>query len=136
MEEAQFSLPWPVACALTDGLVGPEQVSGEGLADPARRELASRVEVVVDEELEKVFPEQALAWVEIETTDGNRARSNILAAPGDAGAPLRDRELAKKFRDLTDPVLGADRAKKLASAIEGLPDSPNLNEMIALLHRF
>jgi 2-methylcitrate dehydratase PrpD len=135
-EEAQFSLPWPIACALIDGVVGPEQVTGESLTDPARRELAARVEVVADAELERAFPEQALAWVEIETTEGSHACSEVSAAPGDAGTPFRDRGLAKKFRDLTDPVLGADRAKTLVSAIEGLPDSPNLNEMIDLLRPF
>jgi 2-methylcitrate dehydratase PrpD len=134
-EEAQFSLPWPIACALIDGVVGPEQVTGESLSDAARQELASRVEVVVDAELEKVFPEEALAWVEIETMGGSRARSGISAAPGDAGTLFPDRELVKKFMDLTHPVLGSDRAKKLASAIERLPDSPNLDEMIGLLRR-
>jgi 2-methylcitrate dehydratase PrpD len=132
-EEAQFSLPWPVACALIDGVVGPEQVAGESLADPTRQELAARVEVVVDEELEEAFPEQALAWVEIETTDGSRARSGILSAPGDAHTPFSDTELAEKFRDLTTPVLGSHRARKLASAIERLPDSPDLDEIIDLL---
>jgi 2-methylcitrate dehydratase PrpD len=132
-EEAQFSLPWPIACALIDGVVGPEQVTGESLEDPARRELAARVEAVVDAELERAFPERALAWVEIETTEGDRARSGISAAQGDAGTPLRDTELTKKFRNLTEPVLGSDRAKKLASAIERLPDSPNLDEITGLL---
>jgi 2-methylcitrate dehydratase PrpD len=132
-EEAQFSLSWPVACALIDGVVGPEQVSEESLIDPTRRELAARVEVAVDTELEKAFPEQALAWVEIETTEGLRARSRISAARGDKGTPLRDNELAKKFEDLTDPVLGSDRARRLASAIKRLPDSPDLDEMTGLL---
>ncbi len=132
-EEAQFSLPWPIACALIDGVVGPEQVSEKNLTDPARRELAVRVEVVVDAELKEAFPEQALAWVEIETMEGSRARSKISVAPGDAGMPFRHMELAKKFRNLTDPVLGSDRARELASAIERLPDSPNLDEMTDLL---
>jgi len=132
-EEAQFSLPWTVACALIDGVIGPEQVAGESLTDPARRELAALVEVVVDAELEEAFPEQALAWVEIETTDGSRARSGILSAPGDARTPFSDTELTEKFRDLTEPVLGSHHAKKLASAIERLPDSPNLDEMTDLL---
>ncbi len=117
-------------------MVGPEQVSEENLTDPACRELAARVEIVVDAELEKAFPEQALAWVEIETTEGDRARSKISAAPGDKDMPFRNRDLTKKFRDLTDPVLGSDRAEKLASAIEKLPDSPNLSEMTGLLRPF
>jgi 2-methylcitrate dehydratase PrpD len=132
-EEAQFSLPWPIACALIDGVVGPEQVIGESLADPAHRELAARVEVVADAELERAFPEQALAWVEIETTEGGRARSKVLAAQGDAGTRFNDTELIKKFRDLTEPVLGSDRAKKLASAIERLPEASNLDEITGLL---
>jgi 2-methylcitrate dehydratase PrpD len=132
-EEAQFSLPWPVACALIDGFVGPEQVSGESLTDPARRSMAARVEVVVDAGLEEAFPEQALAWVEVETTDGSRARSGILAARGDPDAPLHDGELGKKFRDLTDPLLGPERARKLASAVQGITESPDLSEMTSLL---
>jgi 2-methylcitrate dehydratase PrpD len=132
-EEAQFSLPWPIACALIDGAVGPEQVIEEGLDDPARRKLAARVEVVADAELEEAFPEQALAWVEVETTEGRRARSEISAARGDVGTPLRDEELAEKFRGLADPVLGSDRTNRLASAIRGLPDSPNLDEISGLL---
>src|SRR5918998_4395882 len=132
-EEAQFSLPWPVACALIDGVVGPEQVTGESLTDTARRELAARVELVVDPELERAFPEQALAWVEIQTTGGSRARSNISAAPGDAETPLGDEELADKFRRLTDPVLGADLAERLASVIRELPASVSLKEITKLL---
>ena len=132
-EEAQFSLPWPIACALIDGVVGPEQVTGESLTDPARLQLAARVEVVADTELEQVFPERALAWVEIETTEGRRARSEILAARGDAGARLRDRDLTKKFRDLTDPLLGSDRAKTLVSAVQRLPEAPDLSEITSLL---
>jgi 2-methylcitrate dehydratase PrpD len=132
-EEAQFSLPWPVACALIDGVVGPEQVTGASLTDPARRGLAARVEIVVDTELEEAFPERALAWVEIETTEGSRSRSGILAARGDAGMRLCDQELTEKFRTLADPLLGSDRAKKLASAVQRLPESPNLSEMTSLL---
>jgi 2-methylcitrate dehydratase PrpD len=134
-EEAQFSLPWPIACALIDGVVGPEQVTGESLNDSARRELAARVEVVVDDELEKVFPEQALAWVEIETTEGDHARSGISPARGDGGSLFRDRELTKKFRHLTVPALGSDRAEKLASAIRKLPESGSLGEITSLLRQ-
>jgi 2-methylcitrate dehydratase PrpD len=132
-EEAQFSLPWPIACALIDGVVGPEQVIEASLEDPVRRELAARVEILVDAELEAAFPDRALAWVEIETTGGSRARSRISAAQGDAGSPLRDSDLMSKFGTLTEPVLGTDRAEELASAVWRLPGSPNLDELTSLL---
>jgi 2-methylcitrate dehydratase PrpD len=132
-EEAQFSLPWTVACALIDGVVGPEQVAVESLADPTREELAALVEVVVDAELEEAFPAQALAWVEIETTDGSRACSDPFSAPGDADTPFSDTELAEKFRGLAEPVLGSHRTRKLASVVEKLPGAPDLDEITGLL---
>ena len=105
----------------------------DSLADPARRQLAARVEIIADAELEEAFPEQTLAWVEIETTEGSRARSEVLAARGDAGTRLRDRELVEKFRTLVDPLFGSDRAKRLASAIQRLPESPDVGELTSLL---
>ncbi|HKO25104.1 MAG TPA: MmgE/PrpD family protein, partial [Chloroflexota bacterium] len=132
-EEAQFSLPWPVACALVDGAVGPDQVLEHGLADPVRQALAARVEMIHDPALEGVFPQRALAWVEVEAADGRRARSEVLAARGDAEAPLSDDELSSKCTSLAEPVLGPDRARALVGAIKALPDAANLDALVALL---
>jgi 2-methylcitrate dehydratase PrpD len=132
-EEAQFSLPWPVACALLDGAVGPDQVLEAALRSPARARLAARVEMVVDPDLEARFPEQALAWVEVEAPGGRSARSPVMAARGDAGAPLSDEELEAKFGGLVVPVLGAEGAAALAAAIAGLPRAPSLDDLAALL---
>jgi len=128
-EEAQFSLPWPVACALVDGAVGPEQVLDDALADPVRRGLAERVEMVQDPELEKAFPARALAWVELETRDGRRARSGVVAAPGDVEAPLSDEEAERKFHSLVDPVFGARRGDALAEEVRLLPGAGDLREL-------
>ena len=128
-EEAQFSLPWPVACALLDGSVGPEQVLDDALADPVRRGLAERVEMVHDPELEKAFPARALAWVELETRDGRRARSGVVAAPGDVEAPLSDEEAERKFHGLVDPVFGARRRDALAGEVRRLPAAGHLREL-------
>ena len=132
-EEAQFSLPWPVACALVDGAVGPEQVLDDALADPVRRGLAERVEMVHDPELEKAFPARALSWVELETRDGRRARSGVVAAPGDVETPLSDEEAEGKFHSLVDPVFGARRGDALAEEVRRLPTAENLRGLTARL---
>ena len=132
-EEAQFSLPWPVACALIDGEVGPDQVLGHVLDDPDRRMLADRVELFQDPELEEAFPAKALAWVEIEALDGRSARSEVLAARGDAKARLSEEELTHKFGSLAEPVMGSDRVEKLARAIHTLPGARNLDALAGLL---
>jgi len=125
-EEAQFSLPWPVACALIDGAVGPEQVRESALADPDRRALAARVEMVHDPDIEAAFPERALAWVEVETADGRSARSGLIAAHGDPDAPLTDAEHTEKYHRLVTPVLGARRAEELRATIEALPSARDI----------
>lgn len=132
-EEAQFSLPWPVAAALLDGDVGPDQVLEDALADPARRALAARVEVLLDPALERAFPEQALAWVEIDTYDGRQSRSEVLAAPGGAETPPTDAALRRKFDRLVGPVLGQDRTDALAATIRTLAAAPDVHDLSRLL---
>ena len=132
-EEAQFSLPWPVACALIDGEVGPDQVLEHTLEDPERRALASRIECFQDPELEEAFPERALAWVEIEASDGRTARSKVLTARGEAEARPSDEEITQKFGRLVEPVLGPGPTEELADSIRELPQAPNLNALTSLL---
>jgi 2-methylcitrate dehydratase PrpD len=122
-----------VACALVDGAVGPDQLLEHGLADPVRQALAARVDVIHDPELEGVFPWHALAWVEVEAAHGRCARSEVLAARGDAEAPLSDDELTSKCTSLAEPVLGPDRARALVGAITALPAAANLSALVALL---
>jgi 2-methylcitrate dehydratase PrpD len=133
-EEAQFSLPWAVACALTSGTVGPDEVIGRSLEEPGRLALAARVEMIVDPEIEDLFPSQALARVEIETSDGCRAASEVVPAPGDPADPLSEDDLADKFRRLTTPVLDSGRAERLFSSIWELPGAANLNHLACLLY--
>ncbi|MGI8826646.1 MAG: MmgE/PrpD family protein [Chloroflexota bacterium] len=132
-EEAQFSLPWPVACALIHGEVGPDQVGALSLSDPDTRMLADRVQTIHDPDLETRFPEHALAWVEIETRDGRVARSEVMAARGDAGAPLTDEEIVEKFLGLTRPILGSSLAGKLLFAIQALSTDGDLQAVTGLL---
>jgi 2-methylcitrate dehydratase PrpD len=105
----------------------------QALTDPARQALAARVETVHDPELERAFPAQALARVEIEASDGRRARSEVMAAQGDAEARPSDEEFADKFESLAEPVLGSGRAAELTRAIQTLPEAADLDTLTALL---
>lgn len=133
-EEAEFSLPWPVACALISGCaIGPDEVLEPALQDPARRELAERVELIHDTNLEQSFPANALAWVEIETWDGRLARSEILAARGDADAPLSEEEIVDKFESLVSPLVGPLCTAELLFAIQALSTGGKLQTVTGLL---
>lgn len=132
-EEAQYSLAWPVAAALADGEMGPDQVLGARLEDARIRAVASLVEAVVSPDLEARFPAEALCEVEIVTKDGTAHRSGVCAARGDPATPLSDDELTAKFRALATPVIGSDGAAHVQRAVEGLDRAPDLNALLAPL---
>jgi len=118
---------------LTRDAVGPDEVLEGGLEDPELRALASRVDIVRDPQLDSLFPDQALARVEIETSDERRCVSEIVSAPGDAGNAPSDDELADKFKKLATPVLGPEQATELLSCIRELPEGANLSSLLRWL---
>lgn len=131
-EEAQYSLAWPVAAALVDGWVGPEQVSGARLADSQIRDLARRVEAVVSPDLERRFPAEALCEVELQMRDGTAYRSGVCGARGDPSDPLSADELRDKFRRIAEPVIGAGRADAIERVVASL-EARNIEDLLSLI---
>lgn len=131
-EEAQYSLAWPVAAALVDGWVGPDQVSESRLADPRIRDLAQRVEATVAPDLERRFPAEALCEIEIRMHDGTTHRSGVCGARGDPGDPLSADELRDKFRRLAEPVIGIERTRSIERTVETL-ESGSIEDLLAPL---
>jgi len=119
-EEAQYSLPFPVAAALTRGTCGPEEVTGDALSDPAILDLAGRVEMTLDSVCEKAFPADRLARVALRLRDGRRIEGGPFGAPGDPEHPFSAAELEAKARAYLGPVLGAEGADRLIRAVERL----------------
>jgi 2-methylcitrate dehydratase PrpD len=132
-EQAQYSLPYPVAAVLTTGRLDPAQVLPPALSDEAILRLADRVEMLVDEELESRFPGQALARVDVHTVDGDILRSTVFGARGDPSNPLSDNELTDKFDRLTHPLLAEDRADALRAACWRCADLDDARALAALL---
>ncbi len=116
-EEAQYNLAYPVAAALIDGELGPRQVLPPRLADRTVLDLADRIVVVVAPEYDALFPQQAIADVELVTHDGQVFAANHAQAQWEPPNTPSDDELEQKFHWLVAPVLGAERAAHLAAAI-------------------
>ncbi len=131
-EEAQFSLPWPVAAAVVDGTVGPAQVL-DRLGDPEIVGLARRVRIRVDPELDRQFPMQTLARVELALRDGRVLTSRVRCARGDAEDPMSEDELRTKFRRLAREVCGVQQAARIEAAIERLEWAERICEFAELL---
>ena len=133
-DQAQYSLPFPVAAALVHGEVGMAQVDGAGLADEAVLKLSHAIELVEDKDMSARFPGERVARVTIGLSDGRVLESGVLAAPGDPENPLSDEQLAVKFDSLAGPVLGAERAAKIHELVAaigpGVPAAPLLDALL------
>ncbi|MBZ4658328.1 MAG: MmgE/PrpD family protein [Desulfacinum sp.] len=113
-EEAQYNLAYPLATALLDGKVGPDQVLGEGLGDPERIRLAGKVQVIDDPGMDAAFPAKTLAEVSITLTDGRVFRSGVVEPAWEPPHTLpADRELEEKFLSLSSAALGDGKAHDL-----------------------
>lgn len=117
---AMFSIPWVIAVALRDGVVGPAQLDRSHRADPALRALAERVTVVRGDDLDAALPDHRGARVTIEMSDGSRHTAEVTDPVGDADhAPFGPSDVDRKLRRLLDGATAqavADIAAALGEA--------------------
>lgn len=134
-EEAQFSLPYPVAAALVLGRFGPSEVRDDNLINAAVLDLASRVEMVAEPRFQEAFPAKALAEVELVTVDGRRLRSGPVQAAGDPDDPLPEAELEAKFTEFCSPFLPTEDVRRLCELALSCDDLPTLQPLLHVLRR-
>lgn len=128
--EAQFSLPWVVACVAVDGDLRLRHFEDEALADQRIRSLAGRIEV-------DLSGDRGTCYVEVELAGGKTLRSApVGAAKGHGSNPQTTDELVDRYRDCV--TAGAkpldesrtEQAKDLILRLEGVDD---VRDVVALL---
>ncbi|MAM56572.1 MAG: 2-methylcitrate dehydratase [Salinicola sp.] len=123
-EAAQYSLPWPVACAAASGRVDAASVT-RLLADPDLKALARRVHVHRHDDYDAKFPAERWAHATVTLDDGRVLASGPCEARGNPTNPFSDTEIETKYRQLTEPVLGkrADPLLEIVMTLEQRPAS-------------
>ena len=116
-DEAQYSLPFPVAAALVFGRVGSDEVNTPGLTDPRVKRLLSTMTLVDDAEFSGRFPAERWARVRVALNDGRTLVSDPAQVRGVPENPLTDDELRGKYRELAAPALGTTRAGRIESLV-------------------
>jgi len=128
--EAQFSLPFVVACAIRFGAVRLSDLNLDFLHSSEQQSLMRKVQISVAEDLStddmrKRFPESARA--EIILNDGSKRSGFCGEAYGMPTRPLSDVDFLGKFRDcinfagcpeVTEDILGQD-VLRLAASLYG-----------------
>lgn len=133
-EEAQYSLPWAVACALYQGSVNQFSVSG-ALENAEIKELATKVHLHESPEFSNQFPSKRYAVVTVRLGSGRELTSTRFEARGTPDNPISRAELVSKFHELTQPTIGS-RAHLLETIVNTLPDRPVADLLAQLTHPF
>ena len=132
-EEAQYSTAFPTAVALVRGRVDPADVADAALNDPEITRIAQCMLINEDAGFTAAFPERRIARVTVVLKDGQRLTSADTEAPGDPEHPVSNVDVMAKFHAYATPVLGADRARAIEAAVDGLGKGGGLSALRAAI---
>jgi len=102
------------------------------MEDPAILRERAKVQLVPDEELEKLIPVR-VAIVEVTLTDGTRFTERVEHVRGTPENPMTRDEVVAKARELMSPVLGAATCSKLIERVLALDTVKDIRELRPLL---
>lgn len=118
---AQMNLPYTAAVTLLEGNAFVDQYVDDKLRDPEILDLAGRVEVYVDPELDALGPHEMRAVrVTVTMTSGEEYRQDVTYRSGHWKNPLSDDALKAKFADLAGRVLTAGAVAEIDALIDNL----------------
>jgi 2-methylcitrate dehydratase PrpD len=122
-----MSLRYDVAVALIDGNVLIDQFTEARIADPVVCDLASRIEVEVDPEMDAIYPERFAGIVTIVLDGGRQFRKRVDFSKGTPENPMSADELSAKFRSLAGAAVGAESADRLLEELANIFNISSIN---------
>ena len=125
--QAQFSLSYGIAWALVSGDLAPDAYNSSALNDPEVRRLEALV--TITEDLAMTSENKRAARLVVGTPNG--AETTVAdTVLGESEMPLSLHDVEDKFVRYVAPVIGADRATDMASALLKAPLSSSITEIL------
>lgn len=131
--QAQMSLQYGIAVSLLDEKALTEQFSEKKISDPKILELAKRVEVYLDHEIEALYPKKFAGKIEVILTNGKRLQTRIDSPLGSFEKPMTFEEVAEKFRSLVKGIISPERAEAIIEKIMKIDQIEKIHELTKLL---
>ena len=131
MLAAKFSIPYAVAAAMCHGVTDVSAFLPDKVTNVQVRQLAQRVEVAADVDMNLRRYDYPSARVEVQLGDGRSLESSVVSQRGDATNPRSREDLLAKFRLLAGPTLGDEgmaRAIDTAGRVETLDNITELTD--------
>jgi len=133
VESAQHSFYYCPAIALIDGACGEAQFTAAAINSAQVRNLLAKVELREDPEFTALWPQSAGGAVDLHLRGGETLSHRCPYPPGHPRLRLTEDELAAKFHEYTDPILGHTGAKALRAAVLDLDACADISEFVRLL---
>ena len=131
---AQMNLSYIVAVVLTDGDAFVDQFTPERIIDPALVELASRVHVSPDPDIDaRGDTARHCTHLELHLHDGRVLSQDREYARGSARSPLEVDDVVEKFRRLSAKAIDDDQAEDLRRLVDRLEDVDDVRSLTDLL---
>jgi 2-methylcitrate dehydratase PrpD len=123
-------MQYAVAVKVVDGKVGVEQFSEKKIQDDRIRDMAKRVEIQIDPELDSLGLDHRLsARVDVVFKNGSILKSNAVRNP----KRMSLKEANVKFTDLASRVINEDRVREILGFIESLETVSDITDMVELI---
>jgi 2-methylcitrate dehydratase PrpD len=125
--EGKFSVYHAVAAAMVYGRVGESEFNDQAVHDPAVLQLRDRITATVDRSIAE--DQMRLTVVQ---KGGGQVERFVEHAVGSTKNPMSNSQLEAKFKGLADPVLPADRVKRLIDFCWNLEKAPDAGQLARL----
>lgn len=119
-QEAKFSAPWAIACALILGQMGLAQTQDAVMQDAALQGMALKARFDLDPARDAEYPHRRGAELTVELADGRRLVRSVALPKGEPELALPDAEMEAKFSDLAGRALRPERVREIAAAVWSL----------------
>ena len=127
--DGQFSGPFVIASALATGAMDWD--SYQLLQDPVIRALLPKIRCELDPEIEAEFPANMSGKLTVRAR-GTTFAQKVVVPKGEPTNFLTEAELRAKFAGLTDSVLGAEHAARLADAVLAIDTTADVAKLMRL----
>jgi 2-methylcitrate dehydratase PrpD len=128
---AKFSIPYCVSAAILRGSVGPEAFTVESIKDTVN--LARKVKVTVDPEIDANFPRERGAKVKIVRGNGEEVEVFTRNPFGEPEAPASIEDIKGKFKSLASKAISASSVNSLIMLVDKLEALKDISEILSLL---
>ncbi len=131
--QAQMSLKYCLAVSLIEEKAFVDQFSEEKISDPEILTLANRVEVCLDPEIDRLYPERFASRVEVHLKNRKRFEIRVDSPSGSFENPMNFEEVTQKFKSLTQGLISQEKAHAIIEKIKRIEEIQGIKELTCLL---